>query len=104
MTTWGRPEECTADSIPLGSNELSAWKSRSGTPRSLERHPRTAPHRNPVDRAGGRTLGRGEQTSPDAGGTIREVGIKLCLKESDGSEYEKYEKKLYFETRMSYFV
>ena len=34
----------------------------------------------------------GERTSPDAGGAIREVGIELCLKESDGSEREKYEK------------
>ena len=41
--------------------------------------------------------------SPGAGGAIREVGIGLCLKESDGSETEKYEKRLYFETRMSHF-
>ena len=33
----------------------------------------------------------------------RGVGIELCLKESDGSEHEKYEKTLYFETPMSHF-
>ena len=40
----------------------------------------------------GGILGTGEQTSPGAGDLVRKVDIGLCLKQSDASEPEKYQK------------
>ena len=82
----------------LKKNTLTKYRKHNhlGDPRRVHcgrpRHPRRARIRNPAYRAGDGTPDPGEQTSPGAGDPIREVGIRLCLKESDGSEAEKYQK------------
>ena len=75
ISTWETRGESTADALSTPSESPDP---EPGAPWSSPKMP------DPGD--------WGAETSPDAGGSLREVGIELCLKESDGSEHEKYQK------------